>query len=387
MTKAKDSKAIRLKMNSVRNIFIQTKKAMFTNFYRYILIIILLGNVYLTAQDPVRDSTNSDTKISSLTSDSDQPHSKNNPKAELNNSSTPDSQNFNLEMPINSTITNSEFQMSDGTYWKTNSELNTPRFLGIMGGILVVDFAAYMYQREIWYTEGTTGFHTLDFSDDWQKWQYMDKIGHFTNAFFMSDLTAKLYRWAGISGGSSVWYGAMTGWLWMLQIEISDGFMADWGFSWGDMLTNTLGSAFFVLQQFNYDLLGGIQPKFSWHKSEAWENGEYWHDPGVIEDYEGMTFWLAVNPHHYFPDELKKNYPDWLAPFGIAIGYSAKDIASNPWGGYNEIFIGLDIDVTKIHIGDDLDWFRFFKSELNFLRMPLPAVRITPSGIWYGIYF
>lgn len=360
---------------------------MFTNFYIYILIIIFLGNVYLIAQNPVQDSTNSDTKTPSLISVSEQKTPESNNKTDFNNSSTPDSENYNQDMSINSTIINSEFQMSDGTYWKTNTELNTPRFWGIMGGILVVDFAAYMYQREIWYTEETTEFHTLDFNDDWQKWQQMDKVGHFTNAFFMSDLTAKLYRWAGISGESSVWYGALTGWLWMLQIEISDGFMADWGFSWGDLLTNTLGSAFFVLQQFNYDLLGGIHPKFSWHKSEAWDNGEYWNDPALIEDYEGMTFWLAVNPHHYFPDDLKKNYPDWLAPFGIAVGYSAKDIASNPWGGYNEIFIGLDIDITKISVGDDLDWFRFIKSELNFLRMPLPAVRITPSGVWYGIYF
>lgn len=226
---------------------------MFVNTFRYFLFVFFFGNVFLIAQSSLTDSLNSVEKTSSFNSVSNQQYSEVAHKTDYNNSSFSDSENYNPDFPLNSKIINSEFQMSDGTYWKTNSALNAPRFLGIMGGIVVIDFAAYMYQREIWYTEETTGFHTLDFSNDWQKWQYMDKIGHFTDAYFTSDLSSKLYRWAGISGESSVWYGALTGWLWMLQIEISDGFMAEWGFSWGDMLTNTLGSAFFVFQQFNYD--------------------------------------------------------------------------------------------------------------------------------------
>ncbi|HEY7751756.1 MAG TPA: DUF2279 domain-containing protein [Ignavibacteriaceae bacterium] len=285
-------------------------------------------------------------------------------------------------------LDDSEIRMIDGTYWRTNSDINSGRFWGIMGGILAIDIAAMIYQSNVWYHEGTTDFHTLDFSDDMNKWQYMDKIGHFTNAFFTSDLSGKLYRWAGMSGENSIYYGALTGWLFLLQIEIYDGFMKGWGFSWGDLLANTFGSGFYLLQQFNYDLLGGIHPKFSYHMSEAYKENRYWQDPGVIEDYEGMTFWLAVNPHHYFSENLKKDYPQWLAPFGIALGYTVKDIASNPYGGYGEFLVGLDIDVRKIPIGDDADWFRFFKSELNFLRMPLPAVKFSPDGtIWYGLYF
>jgi len=103
--------------------------------------------------------------------------------------------------------------------------------------------------------------------------------------------------------------------------------------------------------------------------------------------YEGMTFWVTVNPHHYFPDSWKSSYPDWLAPLGIAIGQSAKNIAGNPWGGYKEYFVGLDIDLRKIPVGDDSDLFRFIKSEFNFLRLPLPTIRFSPSGTWIGFYF
>ncbi len=286
------------------------------------------------------------------------------------------------------TFINSITPLHDGTYWRKKSDINFLKLSSILGAMATVDLIAYMYQREVWYKEETTVFHTLDFMNDWNKFQQMDKIGHFTDAYFTSDLAGKLYRWAGFSGNTSVWLGAFSGWFWMLQIEISDAFMAEWGFSWGDMLANTLGSGFYVLQQFNYDLLGGIHPKFSWHKSDAWKENRYYRDPqGLIEDYEGMTFWITVNPYHYFPESWKRTYPEWLAPLGIAFGQSAKNIASNPWGGYKEFFIGLDIDIRKIPIGDDSDFLKFLKSEFNFIRLPLPTIRFSKNGTWFGFYF
>lgn len=149
-----------------------------------------------------------------------------------------------------------------------------------------------------------------------------------------------------------------------------------------------MGAGFFVLQQFNYDLLGGIDPKVSWHKSEAWKEDRYCRDSGgLIEDYEGITVGLTVNFHHYVPDRLKEGYPKWLSPLGIAFGYSAKGIAGNPWGGKKEFFIGIDIDLRKVPFLNDWGLFRFIKSELNFLRLPLPTIRILQNGVWYGFYF
>ena len=293
-----------------------------------------------------------------------------------------------LEKARKPIFVNEERQMIDGTYWRTNPDLNYTRLFTIFAGILAVDLIAYFYQREVWYVEPTTNFHTVNFKKDMQSWQFMDKIGHFTDAYFVSDLSSKLYRWAGVSGTGSVWYGALTGFLWTLQIELSDAFMEGWGWSWGDMIFNTLGSGFFVLQQYFYDELGGIHPKVSWHKSDAWKENRYYRTiTAPIEDYEGLTFWLSVNPHHYFPKSWKKSYPEWLAPLSIAVGYSAKGVASNIRGGYNEVFVGLDLDLRKIPIGDDSGLFRFIKSEFNFFRLPMPTVRVYPSCIWFGFYF
>lgn len=283
---------------------------------------------------------------------------------------------------------NSERSLPDGTNWKKYSDVDYLRLSSMIGVMVAANITAYTYQRKVWYTEKTSPFHTMNFMYDWNKYQQMDKFGHFMDAYFTSDLSGKIYRWSGISGESSVWFGALTGWLWMLEIEVSDAFMAEWGFSWGDLVANTAGSAFYVLQQFNYDALGGINPKFSWHKSEAWKEMRYNKDPkALIEDYEGMTFWITVNPHHYFPDSWKKSYPGWLAPLGMAFGVSAKDIGIYPWGGYKEYFVGLDVDLRKLPIWGDSGLMKFIVSEVNFLRMPMPTIRFSSQGTWFGFYF
>jgi hypothetical protein len=350
---------------------------------KILLVYILLAYSFIFAQDSTNSVQNlfNSSSVSSINVYDKIPISLNDQLIDPNRKSLPGM----ASQPI---FINSERPLIDGTSWKKYSDVDYLRLSSMLGVIAAVNMVAYTYQRNVWYTEETTVFHSLEFMNDWNKYQQMDKFGHFTDAYFTSDLTGKIYRWSGVSGNSSVWFGALTGWLWMLEIEVSDAFMAEWGFSWGDMLANTAGSAFYILQQFHYDALGGIQPKFSWHKSEAWKEMRYNKDPqALIEDYEGLTFWLTVNPHHYFPDSWKKNYSDWLAPLGLAFGVSAKNIGIYPWGGYKEYFVGLDVDLRKLPIWGNSNLAKFITSEVNIIRMPLPTIRFSSQGVWFGFYF
>lgn len=283
-----------------------------------------------------------------------------------------------------------EIVLIDGTTWREESDVINSRLYPVLGTIAGLNLAGYLYVSSLWYENETSNFHTLDFHNDMRKNRYLDKVGHFTDAYFVSDLTAKAYRWSGLSGESSVWYGALTGFIWMLEIEISDGFFEKWGFSWGDLISNAFGSGFFVLQNYFPEVLGGIQPKFSYHVSQAWKDGNvYYTNPdSFIDDYEGLTFWLGVNIHHYLPEKWKQNYPEWLAPLGIAVGYGAEGISRNIYKGESEWYLSLDVDLRKIPVGDDSGLIKFLKSEFNFIKVPMPTVRITPGGdVWYGFYF
>jgi hypothetical protein len=278
--------------------------------------------------------------------------------------------------------------MPDGTLWRDKPDIDYLKLGGVMGGILAVDIIGYYKLKDSWYNHPTTKMHAENFQLDRRLYQQMDKFGHLMHAYYATGLVSRLYRWSGFSGENSIIYGALTGWLWMLQIEIADSFFDEWGFSWIDLTANTVGVSFSALQQLYPDALDGLQLKFSYHTSEALRERRYNNGSKLwVDDYEGLTWWLAVNVYHYLPANVQQNYPEWLKPFGLAVGHSAKRIADDPLHGEREIFLGLDYDLRKLPIGEDSDILKFLKNELNIIRLPLPAVRITPSGVWYGLYF
>ena len=44
------------------------------------------------------------------------------------------------------------------------------------------------------------------------------------------------------------------------------------------------------------------------------------------------------------------------------------------------------MDVTKILPSDNVLW-EGVKRVLNYIKFPAPAIRLTPSAVWYGLYF
>jgi hypothetical protein len=278
--------------------------------------------------------------------------------------------------------------IEDGTIWRVNSDIKPLRLSVVLGGIIVADAIGYKRLTDTWYKTETSSFHFHYGPRDIKEYKQMDKIGHVMDSYYISHLTSKIYRWAGVSAKSSIWFGSLTGFLWMLQIEISDAFFEAWGFSYYDFAANVIGSGYSALQQFHPYPLKGIRFKFSLWPSQAYKQGLYSEvSNSLIDDYEGFTWWLAFNIHDIIPSGWRRSYPGWLSPWGLAVGHSIQNLGvEGVFGGQREVFIGLDFDLTKIYKGDS-HLLKFLLDELNFIRLPLPAVRLTPSGIWYGFYF
>jgi len=53
---------------------------------------------------------------------------------------------------------------------------------------------------------------------------------------------------------------------------------------------------------------------------------------------------------------------------------------------YLVLFLAPDLDMTKIIPGDSA-FLRTIAEFLNYIHFPLPAVRISPGLVWYGIYY
>jgi hypothetical protein len=282
-------------------------------------------------------------------------------------------------------------RLDDGTTWRKENILRYNR-LGCLGATFIVaDAIAIMKLKNTWYNEKRGKFHALGWEDDIKRWKQMDKFGHAVHAAFASDFLSKALRWSGYSAKNSIWGGSILGMIWITQIEFADGFFDRWGFSWGDLLGNAAGAGFSALRQFYPTTIGGMRMKVSYHVSQAFINKEYYRqEVTYIDDYEGITLWLALNVYHVMPKRLQESYPVWLRPFGIAVGQSAKGIAAHSHHGYREIFLSLDIDLTKIPLGsfDKSNFVKFVKDELNFLKIPMPTIRFSRNGTTYiGLYF
>ena len=218
-------------------------------------------------------------------------------------------------------------------------------------GVLVGGIMTSLYKS--WYSGSETGgFHLYN---DNKEWLQMDKAGHANSCYNLGIVGYEALRLAGWDEKHSIIYGGTLGLAIMSVVEVFDGLSADWGFSWGDMTANLLGTGLFMAQQALWHEQR-IALKYSYHNSGCpkynvsnpltlerdYIMGEDWLDR-IYEDYSGITVWMAFDIKSLC---MKKDsrFPSWL---GLAIGYGAEGMT----GEYNNF-------KPAGHVGDDGNWGR-----------------------------
>jgi len=127
----------------------------------------------------------------------------------------------------------------------------------LVGTVVALNYAWYSdYPRSPWH-----GFNDND------EWLQMDKMGHLTTSYFLGKVGYDLLRWSGVSHKKSIWYGGSMGLVYLTSIEILDAFSTNWGFSWGDMVANTIGAGLYMGQAALWKEQR-IAMKFSFHQTD-----------------------------------------------------------------------------------------------------------------------
>lgn len=246
----------------------------------------------------------------------------------------------------------------------------------------------------LWYKDyDQSSFHTIN---DNLAWLQVDKLGHTFSAYQLSRWTSTAFKWTELDNNRSAIIGASYGFLFLTTVEIFDGFSANWGFSWGDVAANAIGTTLFLGQQLVWEEQR-IQFKFSYWPSEYAEyNAEVLGEnftQRVIKDYNGETFWLSVNPQSF--SSSKKIFPKWL---NIAVGYGATGMTNtyenlpgiypdNPYNRTRQFYLSLDIDLTKIKTNSE--FLRLILEAANTLKIPFPTLEYNNvDGVkFHAIYF
>lgn len=250
--------------------------------------------------------------------------------------------------------------------------------LGVVGAGVFTSM--HIYYNNTWWVDRRDYFK---FAQDGYYARNMDKASHIYTANVFTELSAIAYEWAGMKPSKALLWGAITSMAYETYIEVNDGFAPNWGFDWGDMGANIFGAVYPFIQR---EVTSLENVNFKWSFNPKWLEKKANNTDDLLDDYTNMTFWLSVNPEIILPKSVTKGkfYPNFLA---LALGMSVKGAShkSGSQTAYAEWYLALDYDLRKLP--GNSDFMKKLKKILNFYHFPAPAVRISPSGIWYGLYF
>lgn len=290
-------------------------------------------------------------------------------------------------------MTSSFAQGKIDSFLTPSDTLNHKRQNAVFVSEVVVSSAALLALSQLWYKDyPKSDFHLLN---DNAHWLQMDKAGHAFSAYHLGRFGAEALEWSGSSKKNQRIYGATLGFVFLSAVEIMDGFSAEWGASYGDVLANASGTALYVSQ----DLLWNeqrITPKFSFHQTvystaRPGTLGKSWNEQ-IIKDYNGQTYWLSANVASFIPNT---KIPKWL---NLAIGYGAEGMITGEDALINTIFLPESKRIRQFYLSFDVDLTRIetknatlktIFSVFNTLKIPAPTLEISGKGNlkFYSIYF
>ena len=256
------------------------------------------------------------------------------------------------------------------------------------GGLVYV--SSMLALNQLWYADyDRTSFQTFNDNNEWLK---LDKAGHVYSTYTLSSLSYYFLKGEEEFDAKAARISSASAFLFLSSVELLDGFSERWGFSWGDMISNTLGIGLFYGQE---ALLHKqvIRLKFSYQPTRYRElRPDLLGDnelQGIIKDYNGQIYWASVNLNAI----SKRIKPEWL---NLAIGYGGKGMISarknrtdeiNGFRHEKQYFMGLDLDLTKIKTNKK--WLKTTLELVNYIKIPSPTVEFKQGGDakFHWLYF
>jgi uncharacterized protein YfiM (DUF2279 family) len=279
------------------------------------------------------------------------------------------------------------------SFLKPSDTLNQTRLKGVVLSEGVLASGALIGLNQLWYADyPQSKLHSINDSSEWYQ---MDKAGHVFSSYHMGAFGYSALNWSGCSKKNKLIYGSTLGLAFLSVVEVFDGYSAEWGYSWGDMVANASGTALFVSQELLWNEQR-ITPKFSFHTTEYASLrpnvlGSSLSEQ-ILKDYNGQTYWLSANVGSFFKSS---KIPKWL---NVAVGYGAEGMltgnvenntafSSFETKRCRQFYLSLDADLTKIKTKSH--FLSTFFSIFNSIKIPAPTLEIsTLQGIKFRyLYF
>jgi hypothetical protein len=209
--------------------------------------------------------------------------------------------------------------------------LNAGSVAAILGyGLLKWDYgkSSFSFKNEGWFERDT-------------KYGGADKVGHLWTGYMLSHLYSYVYRKWGYIDQEPNLYGSLSSLGVNTFMELADGFSPSQGFSYEDMIMNTLGcGAGYIWGKYpnlarKIDFRIEYTPEFNSH------------DFGIATNYERQRFLITLKANGF--DAIKNRYLQYLE---FHMGYYARGYKDYEEGGPDhrrrKIYVGLGFNVSNL---------------------------------------
>lgn len=283
--------------------------------------------------------------------------------------------------------------VSQNSFFQRSDSINLTRVIPVGTSLGIAWTGGVIGMSKIWYADyPKSKFHTFN---DFHNWLQMDKFGHAFTANKLSLFASDLFFWSGLKKRNSVIIGSAIGLGLQTSLEFMDGTSAEWGFSWGDMVFNMLGSSTYAFQELVWNEQRFIY-KFSYHPTEyASVRPEILgstFSERFLKDYNGQTYWLSFSPSSFFKSS---KIPSWVC---LSFGYSVDQklvgdkeiyystINNTTYFSKREFIFSLDVDFSNLPI--KRLWLKSIVKQFNCIKIPFPSLVFSNNTIrGVGFYF
>ncbi len=118
---------------------------------------------------------------------------------------------------------------------------------------------------------------------------------------FLAQFAGDLYSWIGFAPRTALLLGSLSSLAELLYVEYRDGRSDKWGFSTPDATADALGAVVPLIHSY-IPATRAVRFKYGYLPSPLYRHRNLRRAsgrpfvPSFIDDYEGMTFWMVMNP-------------------------------------------------------------------------------------------
>ena len=208
---------------------------------------------------------------------------------------------------------------------------------------------------------GSADLHSTDegwFGAD-SKYGGADKLGHFWATYAFSDALTGLYKSWGYDSQTANNYGALSAWLVQAAMEFGDATSESQGFSWEDMIANTIGALTSVVMERYPEL----DRKIDFRVEYVFEN----EVNGIFDDYSNHYYSMALKFDGF--DTFQDSFMRYVELHG---GYYSRGYGEEDEENIRGVYAGVTLNFSRILY--EQEWNKTGKV-LEYIQIPYSVVK------------